>query len=31
LRDQSLIRTEDVLEVRRMLDMLERHLEAVIN
>jgi putative nucleotidyltransferase with HDIG domain len=31
LRDQSLIRKEDELEVRRMLEMLEQHLEAVIN
>jgi len=31
LRDQSLIRKEDELEVRRMLEMLEQHLEAVVN
>jgi cyclic di-GMP phosphodiesterase len=31
LRDQSLIRKEDELEVRRMVDMLEQHLEVVRN
>jgi putative two-component system response regulator len=31
LRDQSLIRKEDELEVRRMVDMLEPQLEAVVN
>ena len=31
LRDQSLIRKEDELEVRRMVEMLESHLEVVAN
>ncbi len=31
LRDRSLIRKEDELEVRRMVDMLESHLEVVAN
>jgi HD-GYP domain-containing protein (c-di-GMP phosphodiesterase class II) len=31
LRDQSLIRKTDELEVRRMVDMLESHLEVVAN
>jgi len=30
LRDQSLIRKEDELEVRRMVEMLESHLETVV-
>ncbi len=31
LRDQSLIRKEDELEVRRMVEMLESHLETVVS
>jgi hypothetical protein len=31
LRDQSLIGKEDELEVRRMVEMLESHLEVVAN
>ncbi len=31
LRDQSLIRKEDELEVRRMFEMLESHLETVVS